>query len=196
MPHDGDKKGRSVMTVGRLCGGAKRQGTGTCTQRAGWGTEHFGEGRCKLHGGNAPIKHGRYSTVTRERVRELIATFESDENPLDILPELAATRALFQDFIERYDEWREALLAWYESYSGDKESSKPRQILDISDAYKIVSEITKIAKRIEDVRAQNAISRADFYRVLTEMGRVVDLVVQDEALREEVRDGWMEIRLA
>lgn len=36
------------------CGGNKKQGEGTCTQRAGWGTAHPGTGRCKLHGGSTP----------------------------------------------------------------------------------------------------------------------------------------------
>lgn len=35
------------------CGGAKRDGSGTtCTLAAGWGTDHVGFGRCKLHGGS------------------------------------------------------------------------------------------------------------------------------------------------
>ena len=38
----------------RFCGGAKRQGEGTCTRPAGWGTSHPGFGRCKLHGGSTP----------------------------------------------------------------------------------------------------------------------------------------------
>lgn len=37
-----------------LCGGRKRQGTGTCTRPAGWGTPHVGIGACKLHGGSTP----------------------------------------------------------------------------------------------------------------------------------------------
>lgn len=37
---------------GRYCGGPKRQGEGTCTRPAGWGTPHPGVGRCKLHGGS------------------------------------------------------------------------------------------------------------------------------------------------
>ena len=57
-------------------------------------------------------------------------------------------------------------------------------------------EVTRIAKRMEDVRAASAISRADFYRVMTGMGRVVDLVVTDGEQRERIHDGWMEIRLA
>lgn len=35
------------------CGGTKRQGDGgPCTRPAGWGTDHAGFGRCKLHGGS------------------------------------------------------------------------------------------------------------------------------------------------
>jgi hypothetical protein len=36
------------------CGSPKRQGDGTCTRPAGWGTDHVGAGRCKLHGGCSP----------------------------------------------------------------------------------------------------------------------------------------------
>lgn len=36
------------------CGGKKKQSEGTCTRPAGWGTQHQGVGRCKLHGGNTP----------------------------------------------------------------------------------------------------------------------------------------------
>ena len=177
------------------CGARTRSG-GHCLKPSGWGTDHVGQGRCRLHGGATPITSGRYSKVQRERVRELIEQFEADPDPLNILPELAAARALFQDFVERYDEWRDALLAWHESYQADGGAAKPRQILDIADAHRLLSEVTKIAKRIEDIRAQSAISRADFYRVMTEMGRVVDLVVDDEELREKIKRGWMEIRLA
>lgn len=35
----------------RYCGAKKRQGEGNCTRPAGWGTDHVGIGRCKLHGG-------------------------------------------------------------------------------------------------------------------------------------------------
>jgi hypothetical protein len=40
--------------------GAKTRGGGECRKQAGWGTEHVGAGRCRLHGGNTPdgAKHG------------------------------------------------------------------------------------------------------------------------------------------
>ena len=66
----------------------------------------------------------------------------------------------------------------------------------VADAYRILAETTRIVKRIEDVSAASAISRADFYRIMTEMGRVVHLAVEDPAVREKIHDGWMEIRLA
>lgn len=44
------------------CGAKKRQGEGSCTQVAGWGTDHPGTGRCKLHGGST-----RTQTVSAER---------------------------------------------------------------------------------------------------------------------------------
>jgi hypothetical protein len=50
------------------CGAIKRQGEGECQQPAGWGTDHPGTGRCKLHGGASPsgpesarYVHGLYS---------------------------------------------------------------------------------------------------------------------------------------
>lgn len=43
------------MTDYERCGRTKRDGSGdTCDLPAGWGTEHTGEGACKLHGGNTP----------------------------------------------------------------------------------------------------------------------------------------------
>ena len=42
------------ITDRQLCGAKKRQGDGNCRRPAGWGTDHAGRGRCKLHGGKAP----------------------------------------------------------------------------------------------------------------------------------------------
>jgi hypothetical protein len=40
-----------------ICGAQNRNGD-PCGQRAGWGTGHVGEGRCKLHGGVTGDNHG------------------------------------------------------------------------------------------------------------------------------------------
>lgn len=104
---------------GPYCGAKKKaaRGGGPCRQTAGAGTNHPGVGRCKWHGGNAPILHGRYSKIQRPRIRELIEAYEADPDPLNLLPDLAAARAHYHDWVERYDEWREVILAWWQSWA-------------------------------------------------------------------------------
>lgn len=54
---------QAAVSTGRderaLCGAAKRQGPGNCTQVAGWGTDHVGTGPCKLHGGSTAAHRRR-----------------------------------------------------------------------------------------------------------------------------------------
>lgn len=100
------------------CGALTRSGT-WCSKQAGWGTDHVGQGKCKLHGGATPVKHGRYSKITRPRIRELLDAFEADPDPLNLAPEVALLRALIIDYVERYDEMTEALLRWSNSFSKD-----------------------------------------------------------------------------
>lgn len=213
------KSGAAAPT--ETCNAKTRRGT-LCRQKAGARTDHVGAGRCFLHGGKSLVKHGRYSTIKRESLKTLIEQHEADPDPLNILPELAAARALFQDFVERYDEWADALTAWHASFSDayraeielrcaahdaatcpflgpdprERFDGKPVQILDVADAYRIVSEITKIVERIEKVRAANAISRADLLRVMQEMGRVVQRFVTDGPTLEQIKDGFLAIRVA
>lgn len=50
------------------CGANKRQGEGTCTQRAGWGTDHPGVGRCRNHGGSTPT-HRQHAQEQQARAQ-------------------------------------------------------------------------------------------------------------------------------
>lgn len=57
----------SLRPAGRdgvLCGARKRQSEGTCGQAAGWGTDHPGDGPCKLHGG--ATKNHRAASAVRQ----------------------------------------------------------------------------------------------------------------------------------
>jgi hypothetical protein len=53
MSSEQPKRTLAASTRAR-CGAQKHQGEKgeTCTQIAGWGTDHVGEGRCRIHGGN------------------------------------------------------------------------------------------------------------------------------------------------
>jgi hypothetical protein len=102
-----------------MCGAQLRNKPGTsCRQTAGKNTPHEGNGRCWLHGGLTPVKSGRWSKVTRRAISELVEQMAQDDNPLDILPDLFMVRALLVDFLNRYKENSEAVLAWHASWNG------------------------------------------------------------------------------
>lgn len=217
------------------CGAKLRGRDGTCNQPAGKNTDHFGQGKCWLHGGLTPIKTGRYSGIVRREISELIEGFEKDLQPLNILGELHIVRALLVDFLNRYEENRDAMLAWYASWNGrpwrvedlrllvttlkeyeirmredgtweeedeplevtnlrrsqamvdNMETSyggRPREVLDISDAHRMAVEATKIVERIEKMRARGAVSREDFARVMTELGRTAEAALSPSRLRQ------------
>lgn len=68
----------------RLCGGPKRQGEGTCARPAGWGTEHVGEGRCKLHGGCLPsVSAAAKLRLVEREARELFGQIAPDASPVE-----------------------------------------------------------------------------------------------------------------
>lgn len=56
------------MTALKHCGAKTRNG-GQCTQAAGWGTDHVGYGKCKLHGGSH--RNGRKAAAREEATEQM-----------------------------------------------------------------------------------------------------------------------------
>lgn len=84
-----------------LCGARKRQGEGTCGQAAGWGTDHPGDGPCKLHGG--ATRNHRDAAAVRQveagarRALAGLGVSEPVANPLLELQRLAGEVGAFKD---------------------------------------------------------------------------------------------------
>lgn len=162
-----------------------KQGGGPCNRYAGWGTDHPGQGTCRSHGGLTPVKHGRYSTITRPRLAELIARFEADPDPMNLLPEVVLLRALILDYIERYDAFTASLIAWHESYV-DREKTpnpKPTQVVDILAAGNFIGQIAKVTERIQKQQQEGTVSLEAFNRYVEQLG--VELVA---AAQEAIAD--------
>jgi hypothetical protein len=203
-------------------------------------TPHLVQGRCWKHGGLSPVKHGRYSKLKHERLGDLIEKLDEDPDPLNILPELAIARALFVDFVQRYEQHSEALLAWYDSYVGrpvtpelvsalrqvvdaharcegpkartsddraaeelarecverlgNDPANRPRQILDLSDAYRMVSEVTRIWERIQRARNEHALARDRLIQLVERMGESVAKHVSDPLAVDRIRQEWYALR--
>ncbi len=182
-----------AKTTGRRCG-----------KPAGWGTGHNGQGNCRYHGGCNPIKTGRWSKIKRKSIGQAIAHFEEEGDPLDLIPDLNLLRALVQDFIERYECFRDALLAWHdanrlrrllgycrqlqravalekrqeivgrisEAIAG-LESGRPRQVLDLSDAGRLIDRCSKVAQRHHAIKSTGAITMDAFRRVHEQMALIM-----------------------
>lgn len=63
-----------------LCGATKRGG-GKCLQVAGWGTNHPGIGKCKIHGGSTP---NHVKAAASQEYRQLLGK-PAEINPLEAL---------------------------------------------------------------------------------------------------------------
>ena len=173
---------------------------GHCQRPAGWGTPHPGAGRCKLHGGcahAANITHGRYCKGPFPRIADLQQQYGKDPDPLNLLRELATQRALLHDFLERHEKFQEALFDWHASYTTghDDPSKKPKKVLDIADAYKIVESITRIVERIFSMRNQDAVGRDQLVRLLENMWRILLLEIENEETRGRIKRAWGELRV-
>src|SRR5262249_32735892 len=83
------------------CGARRKQGAGTCRQAAGWKTDHPGVGRCKLHGGGTPTKHGLYSKIKRKTLHEALKAALDDSVSLALDNEIRLLRAMVNDMLER-----------------------------------------------------------------------------------------------
>jgi len=91
-----------------------------CGMVAGYGTEHVGTGRCKLHGGadildraSAITKDGLSSRYLKRAVQDKIDKYRNDPAPIDLTNEIATSRALLEYMTEEVleDGDREAFLA-------------------------------------------------------------------------------------
>ncbi len=71
-----------------------------CRHRAGFGTEHFGEGRCKFHGGASKPKHGKYSMLRHYDLAERVGQFFDNPELMDIRTAVSTSYAALDTMLE------------------------------------------------------------------------------------------------
>lgn len=126
-----------------------------CYARAGAGTSHLGYGRCKRHGGATQAAENRYAALLNDSIGEKLAKFLLDPNPLDMRAELAAARAIFEDFIQRHEAITEAVLAWHASYDPKRRGLHDTPLYNIEAIAAVVNDIRALppTAKIEDLQA-------------------------------------------
>lgn len=156
----------------QTCGAKTRSGT-PCNQPAGWGTDHLGEGRCKLHGGSSPgrpIKHGRYSVKHREKLAAKVSQFRDDPEPSSLADELAMMRALFEDFL-------------------DKNTAPDTEEYEVM--FEMLEAIGRLVQRIARIYNETALTAAEIKYF---QSRVADILVTYIDEPERRRDALAELR--
>lgn len=141
------------------CGRPRKHNMGPCTQPAGWGTNHPGEGACKLHGGCSPIKHGRYSQIKGHLGKKIQEHF-SNPNPLDLLPELASLSALLEIWLTKND-------------------TKEMAAQAMSGAIPLIDGIRKTVDTIHKMQTRELLTSREMEMGIMELSRIISEEVKD-----------------
>jgi len=150
-----------------LCGGECSDGT-PCERPAGWGTDHPGKGRCKLHGGNAgrPPEHGLYSETAREEIAERIEA--AREQPIgEIRAEVAVVRGLLQDYLTGVE-------------NADEDT--------IGDITTLVAEVRRAADTVSKMDAREALTARHVEYLQARLADILTEYVPEERLDAALRD--------
>lgn len=177
------------------CNARRLGGTAYCKNSAGAGTDHLGVGRCQKHerGRKRKLVHGWASKLTHTRVKEILDELSTVEmNVMDLIPEANLLRALTVDYINRYDEFVDALMAWYEDPDN---KMRPRRVMDIHDAAQLVESISRVVQRMHQIQSEGAISLETFRRVTELMGVIVARHVKTPATLNAIEREWMDLAL-
>lgn len=162
-----------------ICGSRTRQDISQpfCTQKAGWGTSHEGEGRCKLHGGSSPAgvhqpnyKNGRYARRMKGELKKRLESMETVESDvLDVIPELQVSQAVFSVNLERFEKMLDA-----------GELEKKKDLLEYVGF--IQTEARSIVATVKDIiqmRNESAITKAELVYLRDGLKRAIEKHIPD-----------------
>lgn len=177
------------------CGAQLRKKPGRyCQLRAGYKTPHVGEGRCFLHGGLTPIKSGRYSLITHQRLRHLMDRLAEDrQNVMDLEPEVNLMRAMVVDYVNRYDDFVDELHEWVTTYQRTTGKGKPPprlEVLSLHDAKDLVEGVSRIVEKMHKMQRESALSLETFRRVMEQMGLIVAKHIADPKALSAIEQEW------
>jgi hypothetical protein len=130
----------------------------------------------------------RYQNVERHALRDLAARIAATEPDItDLSEELHLLRALLIQYINEYEKFIEALMAWY---AEPDIKQKPRRIMDISDVSGLIESVSRIAERMHKIRSEGSIDLVTFQRVTEQMGIIVARLVKDPEILARIEAEW------
>jgi hypothetical protein len=144
-----------------------------CNRYAGMGTDHYGTGACRLHGGAtnvaATIKHGKQAVLTRTMLQDKIEEFlTGDSSDLsDLSLELAGMRAIFSEFLEEFPAVTD------QNYG-----------ISISRATKLVAAIGTLLEKISKIENRNTLTAAQAMYLQATVADILLKNISDPSARD------------
>ena len=180
----------------RYCGGKKRQGDGYCTRPAGWGTDHVGVGRCKLHGGSTASHTTQAKRVLAEQAIKALGVKPREVAPdvalLEELQRSAGYVDLLDAIVER--EGEDGLTQWG---MGGRTASAFWQMLEDERRHLVATAAACIKAGIEERRVQLAEQQGKMLaQVVAQIVTGLGHDLHDEAVQGVVRPALQLVRSA
>lgn len=129
-----------------------------CMAKAGFGTDHIGQGRCKFHGGATPLIHGRESKVQRLTILDRVDQMARDPELISLDKTLAVLRVQFEMQMrqwasqgEAYEELMNIIESQLEEGGVDAPIEIPESLMPKLDMATI-DMMTKITRTIFEMR--------------------------------------------
>lgn len=155
-----------------------------CRARSGQGTDHLGQGRCKMHGGAVPIKSGRYSDIKRSNVQEHFEMLsqEEEDKQQDIMPEVNMLRAIAANWLEDYDVFVSGIKAYNddELQKAIEDERGPRflRVPEIHEVSKLFKDAADLVLKLKQIQLNNSVAVPEFIRLMNAMGDIVSAEVR------------------
>jgi hypothetical protein len=136
---------------------------------------------------------GRFSDIKRQSIRQRLASIQKFErDAMDLLPEIELMRAIMINWIEDFDEFAEAIMAWNSTL---ERGQRPVAIPKIEDVRGLVETIGKLVAKQNEIKNRSSISVEDFHRVLQQMGAAVAAFVTDSNALKQIELAWGNLSL-
>lgn len=168
------------------------EGARFCKLKSGARTNHPGSGYCLEHETRTPYDPAhRYRGIKNKSVQDQLGKLdEMERNIFDLMPEVTLMRALMIDYVERFYEFRTALLKWYKDGK-----QKPRMALDITEAAHLIEAVSRLIERQHRIEKSGSIDLETFRRATEQMGIIVAKHVRDGKLLKAIEDEWSQVSL-
>lgn len=144
----------------RYCGGKKRsEEGGNCTRPAGWGTDHVGAGRCKLHGGKTQTHTVAGQRILAERAMKTFGL------PITGVP---ASVAILDEFA-----WILGHVSWLRTRVQETQPDALVWGLTTED-HKLAGEFPGVDRRFQAVPNAWLKLYAEYHRLLLDYAKVIE----------------------